>query len=1633
VLQPELTSVTPATSHTIPASLTTKHETWRCVVTPCDGELCGPPAAAEVQISNSPPVAVIQGPSSGIVDRAVQFDGTQSYDPDGDILTYSWEFGDWRRSIDPAPHYSYFFSDRFTATLIVSDSETQSEPIRHQIDIEPAENIPPPPTNDSDGDGVTDIEEIFLGTDPYKADINSDTRNDYPLPWTGCPDSQDPNKLLDRWYSLFGIAGYPDISECSAVLKDLGVQNIRFGIDPNSLFATYSDVLNNIPNQAYLKDISDHITWLIENNIGIIGFIGGGFYVSPGDVVEGNWLFYEGTRRLSLGESMQRWEDTVRQTAILFPQINIWLLICEAYNTGSVPFCLCDYPRDDRVPDIVPRINPAGQEPAQYDYTCHGCADERAIGLNKMIFAAKVLYHGNKGARDAIRQLGEAGLLDPRYSNKKIAIGIGVSPYASSRSSDKSPVNNLYEAIERLRSVEPSPYQDATSLDHFFDIWDIHFYMWIKDCSPIDVDMYMPSQGNFVSYFKDVERVIVDNELGKKAGGNEPLYPPRGGGRLNTIAAPIIISEMAASEGDIMVHTTLVDTIGGIDGVEIRRKAREWLEKVYNLLLDKRNGLDFIKMANWLWLYDTWYPEWIEKMEEVKSNPAFWIPKYRSEKRDAGVGWGLLTAPDYDPFGMPYKSPKEAYYSFGYPGDLSFSSRTSGRTVSVDYDLKSKYVNRDGPQRINADAYLVITTPGNLVYYVNSISPLKAVLNPANARPIISNGIISVPAQSGLVFHIPQNAINGIYALRGLICRPGTDPSNQINWITNLACTNFNITTGMRGRFAAQIGNNEIVINPPLLTLALNKSIFIGSDPFALSATLNPGDWEGTHLSAYSVIVYPDGSMKYIIGNNPACLEVSDTPIPFIYDFVMPAEPTSYNLISVPLPDSIPGGDYMIYGFFNAKDAEESIHNKPNQIPSFTGEEDPNRISNLASMSFHKIKKAELSLNTMNGSNFQRDQMVNLSYSVNAHDIAGQKVDLYLAVSGPRGNFYVTPDYRLNTEEKPFLNDVVLGDGSGTLSFIIPCAAPRGLYRIAAVITTPDAREIATHPCIWLSNVTTVEINKTDDAPARSTIQLSVPATHYTWGSTLQLNYTVDSCPHDGGRADLYFGVTGPGFTGYIQPDRTLSNSQTPFMSNFAMTSGAGSIATIIPSCIPSGAYTIGAVIVPHGESEIFNPDRQWSNLATVIFFQDTPRADRSTISLNITNGGSFDVNQTINLNYAISSCPHTGETVDLYLGIIGPGIGVYIVQSGSNFTVTGNETPFLNDFALYDSSGSISFTMTSAAPQGAYTIKSVLTKRDAINILQRPDTWLSNMAETGFSIKNSPPILTAGAPSRVEPGQTITLTLGVNKPVKRMQLLWDGEPFYDTGVFSPVSCGPFSRPFTVPEVIGGNHTLTFRAWDEAGQIGEASKVTYVYIDTIPPIIYVSMPESVSQGQWFGVSVSTDEDVRRVEIWFNGGCILGADTSGQGPWSVNVQAPGSSEGNYGLDFFARDKRGNVGHSYRTLFLDDVDPPDITSYRGPDCNQFYRGDSFGIMVCLNENINRIKLRVYGVLENEYAVSGRTCETTILTVPGNLGDGCYNGDITFMDTGNNWSSPAHFRFFVIPNSIGRCQYNLDGYCH
>jgi len=71
--------------------------------------------------SNQPPVANVGGPYSALVGTAVQFSGSASYDPDGTITQYQWNFGDGSAS-GSSPLHTFGAAGSHLITLTVTDN-----------------------------------------------------------------------------------------------------------------------------------------------------------------------------------------------------------------------------------------------------------------------------------------------------------------------------------------------------------------------------------------------------------------------------------------------------------------------------------------------------------------------------------------------------------------------------------------------------------------------------------------------------------------------------------------------------------------------------------------------------------------------------------------------------------------------------------------------------------------------------------------------------------------------------------------------------------------------------------------------------------------------------------------------------------------------------------------------------------------------------------------------------------------------------------------------------------------------------------------------------------------------------------------------------------------------------------------------------------------------------------------------------------------------------------------------------------------------------------------------------------------------------------------------------------------------
>jgi chitinase len=84
---------------------------------------------------NSPPVAMSGGPYSGEAGKPVLFNGSASYDQDGSLVSYSWNFGDGSLGSGIAPSHQYIKANTYFVTLTVTDNDGVTNQISTAVTI----------------------------------------------------------------------------------------------------------------------------------------------------------------------------------------------------------------------------------------------------------------------------------------------------------------------------------------------------------------------------------------------------------------------------------------------------------------------------------------------------------------------------------------------------------------------------------------------------------------------------------------------------------------------------------------------------------------------------------------------------------------------------------------------------------------------------------------------------------------------------------------------------------------------------------------------------------------------------------------------------------------------------------------------------------------------------------------------------------------------------------------------------------------------------------------------------------------------------------------------------------------------------------------------------------------------------------------------------------------------------------------------------------------------------------------------------------------------------------------------------------------------------------------------------------
>ena len=102
-------------------------------------------ATIEAMQVNMPPVADPNGPYSGFIGDTITFDGSGSFDPDGTIMRYDWDFGDGGMALDGGamPTHTYAAAGTYTVTLTVIDDMGETGETGSALTTATIEDRPP--------------------------------------------------------------------------------------------------------------------------------------------------------------------------------------------------------------------------------------------------------------------------------------------------------------------------------------------------------------------------------------------------------------------------------------------------------------------------------------------------------------------------------------------------------------------------------------------------------------------------------------------------------------------------------------------------------------------------------------------------------------------------------------------------------------------------------------------------------------------------------------------------------------------------------------------------------------------------------------------------------------------------------------------------------------------------------------------------------------------------------------------------------------------------------------------------------------------------------------------------------------------------------------------------------------------------------------------------------------------------------------------------------------------------------------------------------------------------------------------------------------------------------------------------
>jgi hypothetical protein len=319
------------------------------------------------------------------------------------------------------------------------------------------------------------------------------------------------------------------------------------------------------------------------------------------------------------------------------------------------------------------------------------------------------------------------------------------------------------------------------------------------------------------------------------------------------------------------------------------------------------------------------------------------------------------------------------------------------------------------------------------------------------------------------------------------------------------------------------------------------------------------------------------------------------------------------------------------------------------------------------------------------------------------------------------------------------------------------------------------------------------------------------------------------------------------------------------------------------------------------------------------------PKQAVFTPAANLPANGSFNVvvNHATDLsgNVQTSAYNFTFFTVDTIAPV------VQLLQPPSaGFTTSAR--PSIS-FSATDALTGVNVSTAAITLDGQQVATGTLSFTPAANLTDGPHTVSASVADRAgnvgsgggsFTIDTQPP--SPAAISGISEGQVLKGTVPVSlsatdatSGVATIDLLVDGNVLAHT-------VPPFQLSLNSAAMADGNHTLTARATDVAGNVGAQGTAVHVVVDNVPiSVSFTSPVQGASFNNQFTTTATTNKATQRVDFTFAGQVI----SSTSSPFTATFSVATVQEGSQTITAQAFDFAGNSATATRAIVVDRTPP------------------------------------------------------------------------------------------------------------